>query len=207
MIAVLTADLVNSTHFDNEQTASWLTALCQKLGNDRSFDWKLKPEIYRGDSFQAALSQPEHSLRAAILARAWIRQRSPKTDLRIAIGIGEAERITDRPGTSDGEAFRLSGRLADRMRGLQNRIAFAIPKESVTLDAQMALLEVLMEDRTTAQYEVIEGLLNGETISQMANRLSVSQPAISQRVSAAKWWAIESVLNSFPEHLALYKSL
>ena len=203
-IAVITADMVNSTQFSSDKTGVWLKNLLEELRNSPDLEWELKPEIYRGDSFQGVLKTPEMALRAAILSRSIMRSNATGTDLRVAIGIGSAELITDRPGTSDGEAFRLSGRLADQMRDRKSKIAFALPTPAPSLDSMMDLLETLIEGWTTAQCEVIHALLKNETVSQIAEKLSISQPAVSQRVSSAKWWAIESLLATYPAHLALY---
>ncbi|WP_414617397.1 hypothetical protein [Dyadobacter sp. 32] len=203
-VAVITADMVNSTHFSSEKAAMWLRNLTDELRRNPTFEWRLKPEIYRGDSFQGVLKTPEAALRLAILSRAIMRKNAAGADVRIAIGIGTTDLLTDRPGTSDGEAFRLSGRLADQMRERKSKIAFALPQPTPTLDAMTDLLETLIDGWTTAQCEVIRSLIQNENISQIAERLSISQSAVSQRVSSAKWWAIESALATYPSHLALY---
>ena len=203
-LAVITADMVNSTRFPSKKIGIWLTDLLDQLRNNPTFEWELKPEIYRGDSFQGVLKTPQEALRVAILSRTIVRSYATGTDLRVAIGIGSVELITDRPGTSDGEAFRLSGRLADQMRDRKSKIAFSLPKPSPSLDSMMDLLETLIEGWTTAQCEVIHALLQNESIGQIAEKLSISQPAVSQRASSAKWWAIESLLATYPAHLALY---
>ncbi|MDO4159704.1 MAG: helix-turn-helix domain-containing protein [Prevotellaceae bacterium] len=78
----------------------------------------LKYEIYRGDSIQAVIDNPADSLLAAILLRAGVRSKTPKDtneiwDMRVSVGIGEIEFWSDNIPTSDGEAFRLSGRGLD----------------------------------------------------------------------------------------------
>ena len=114
--AVITADMVNSTQFSREESTAWLEELLAILHQNQVFKWALKPEIYRGDSFQAVLRNPDEAMRMAVLARACMRKHAPNADMRVAIGIGHTEQLTDRPGTSDGEAFRLSGHLADTIR-------------------------------------------------------------------------------------------
>lgn len=201
-VAVITADMVNSTRFSEEQTNHWLKELIEKLVETNPEKWLLTPEVYRGDSFQAVLKNPEEVLGVAILSRALMKSYAPQADIRIAIGIGTADLITDRPGTSDGEAFRLSGRLADHIRQQKARIAIALPQNSETLSATLDLLETVIEGWTVAQSEVIAALLQQKTVTQIAEMFSISQPAVSQRVAAAKWWAIESCLNAFPKYLA-----
>jgi hypothetical protein len=202
--AVFTADMVNSTSFSREDAARWLEELIQKLRDHNAFKWLLQPEIYRGDSFQGVLKNADEAVRAAVLARAIMRAHAPNADLRIAIGIGQTELLTERAGTSDGEAFRLSGHLADTIRQQKSRIAIALPAPSEPLTATLGLLEVLIEGWTTSQSEVIAALLNEKTVTQIAEQLSISQSAASQRIAAAKWWAIENFLSTFPRHLSLY---
>lgn len=202
--AVITADMVNSTQFPREESTAWLEELLAILHQNQAFKWLLKPEIYRGDSFQAVLKNSDEVMRMAILARACIRKHAPNADMRIAIGIGKTEQLTDRPGTSDGEAFRLSGHLADKIRQQKARIGIALPKPSEPLSATLNLLETVIEDWTAAQSQVIEALILGKNVTQIAEMLSISQSAASQRISASKWWAIESFLTNFPKELSLY---
>lgn len=202
--AVITADMVNYTQFSREETTLWLEEMLAVLHQTQAFKWALKPEIYRGDSFQAVLKNADESMRLAVLSRVCIRKHAPNADMRIAIGIGKAEQLTDRPGTSDGEAFRLSGHLADKIRQQKARIGIALPRPSEPLSAALNLLETVVEDWTMAQSQVIEALLQGRTITQIAEALAISQPAASQRAAASKWWAIESFLATFPKEISLY---
>ncbi|MEO6285214.1 MAG: hypothetical protein ABIN80_27080 [Dyadobacter sp.] len=202
--AVITADMVNSTGFAREDAALWLEELIKILRESTVVKWTLKPEIYRGDSFQGVLKNADDAMHVAVLARAAMRSNSPHTDLRIAIGIGKTELVTDRAGTSDGEAFRLSGHLADHIRLQKARIGIALPVPSEPLNATLDLLETVIENWTTAQSEVIVALLQNQNITQIAESLHISQSAASQRVAASKWWAIENFLATFPKHLALY---
>lgn len=204
---VITADMVNSTHFSAEQTGKWMDELIAILYGNISFEWLLKPEIYRGDSFQGVLKNPEAALKVAVLSRAIMKSHSPKSDLRIAIGIGTIDLLTDRSGTSDGEAFRLSGHLADNIRKQKARIGIALPENSEPLNAIMDLLETLIENWTIAQSEVVAALIQKKNISEIVAQLSISQPAVSQRITSSKWWAMESFLRTFPEHLALYTKM
>lgn len=202
--AVITADLVNSTRFSSEITNDWLQKLSTLLQTDPSLKWTLAPEIYRGDSFQAVLEQPEMVMRAVIICRAYIKAQGDgaiETDIRIAIGIGSIENITNRPGTSDGQAFRLSGQLADVIKNQNARIGIKLSQASICLDLMMDLLETLIENWTANQSETVFNLMHNKSINQIAEELKISQSAASQRAKSAKWWAIEKLLQDFPEVL------
>ena len=87
--AVITADMVNSTHFSTEETRKWLNELIMVLSENKSFHWLLTPEIYRGDSLQGVMKYPKEALEVAILSRAIMKSYSEKSDMRIAVGIGK----------------------------------------------------------------------------------------------------------------------
>ncbi len=203
-IAVITADMVNSTQFGRTETTLWLNQLMDDLRMNSDFDWIFPPEIYRGDSFQCVLKSPEMALQMAVFARATMRAHHENTDLRVSIGIGTADALTDRVGTSDGEAFRFSGHLADHIKKQKARIGIVLAQPSEPLTASLDLLETIIGNWTTAQSEVAAGLLTGESITKISERLAVSQSAISQRVSASQWWAVHRFLETFPKNLALY---
>lgn len=192
---VLTADMVNSTSFPPEETEQRLSSLLRRLQAEA--EWQLKPEIYRGDSFQGVLRSPEQALYVSLLARAFLKAEAPDLDLRVAIGIGTMERLTDRSGTSDGEAFRLSGQLADNMKKNRARIAIALPGPVEPLQSVLTLLEAIVEKWTVPQAEVVLGLLTGLNRNEIAELLKISQPAVSQHASAAKWWAVEPIIHDF----------
>ena len=202
--AVITADLVNSTRFSSEITTDWLQKLSIILQNDPALKWTLAPEIYRGDSFQAVLKNPEMVMHAAIICRAFIKAQKKgaiETDIRIAIGIGSIENLTNRPGTSDGKAFRLSGQLADVIKNQNARIGIKLEQESITVDLIMNLLETVIENWTASQSETVFNLMQHKSINQIAEELQISQSAVSQRAKSAKWWAVEQLLQDFPEIL------
>jgi DNA-binding CsgD family transcriptional regulator len=192
---VLTADLVNSTRFSSEETNEKLSGLLKRLRSEK--EWLLSPEIYRGDSFQGVLVNIDQAIRASVLSRALLKATGSEWDLRIALGLGKIDRLTNRPGTSDGEAFRLSGRLADVMKKDKARIALALPVASDPLSAVLTLLESVLEKWTAAQAAVMVGLLTGAGMKEIAEMQNISQSAVSQHAAAARWWAVEPLLNHF----------
>lgn len=115
---VLTGDLVNSTNIAVE----WRQKVAGALNvcvTDFSPLTPIKIEMYRGDSFQVVVDNPELSLAVAVALRAKLRASTPEKkdiwDARISVGIGDVSYESDNIVTSDGEAFRLSGRAFDIM--------------------------------------------------------------------------------------------
>jgi|GEM_PF-3074463 len=75
--------------------------------------------MFRGDSWQMAVSLPKFSLRAALFVKAFLIAASPTgtiMDTRMAIGIGTIDYIPEKNVLAgDGEAFRISGKSFDRL--------------------------------------------------------------------------------------------
>ena len=124
MKAILTGDIVNSR--ENTNPATWLTPLKKHLTSYGKMPSKW--EIYRGDSFQLEIDDPENALLSAIKIKALIK-RHDKLDVRIAIGIGQktfnAPRITE----SNGEAFIFSGETFNKLDKQKRTLALKTPWE------------------------------------------------------------------------------
>lgn len=113
---VITGDLVNSTNIASEWRQNVVDALNASVTDFVSLT-PVRMEMYRGDSFQIIADKPEYALAVAVALRAKLRASTPKNqniwDARLSIGIGNISFESDSIVTSDGEAFRLSGRSFD----------------------------------------------------------------------------------------------
>lgn len=113
---VITGDLVNSTNIAPEWRQAVVNALNTCVTDFLSLT-PVKIEMYRGDSFQIVVDNIEFALSVAIAMRAKLRASTPDSleiwDARVSLGIGEISFESDNILTSDGEAFRLSGRSFD----------------------------------------------------------------------------------------------
>lgn len=114
--SVITGDLVNSTDIAPEWRQSVMDALYATVTNFLAFT-PVRIEIYRGDSFQILVDKPEYALAIAVALRAKLHASTPEKqdvwDARLSVGIGDVAFESDSIVTSDGEAFRLSGRALD----------------------------------------------------------------------------------------------
>ena len=112
--AVITGDIVRSELIALGKRDLLIQVLHQIVENlqDKS---PMRMELFRGDSFQIVVDSPEMSLKIASMMRAGLKSNTPKGsktewDARISIGIGTIDYQGDSIVTSDGEAFKLSGR-------------------------------------------------------------------------------------------------
>jgi len=212
-LAVLTGDVIASTDFVDR------TALPHILregfeGVARRFGLPVRAfEIYRGDSFQGVLA-PEQALLAATIVRARLRsvrvegrRRSGALDARVAIGIGVVQHTVARVVESDGEAYRLSGRALDEMARPKEtrRLRVEGPRVHPQVQITVQLLDAIVSAWSVpvAESAFLALTETDRTQADMAERQGVSQPAISQRLGAARFDTVLELLDLYARALAI----
>ena len=129
MVAVLTADLIDSSHYEEELLNEVLDTLKSEF-KDISNGYgnsEVRFKIYRGDSFQGVINSPEEALKLAVLIKAAVNRIHVKktrksknyskiADLKISIGVGMQELEREEISESNGQAFQFSGRTLDAMK-------------------------------------------------------------------------------------------
>lgn len=208
MIAVLTGDIVGSTHLDKSK---WLPALKSALINwgQESVDW----EVYRGDEFQLRLITAENALTAAFRIKAQLKALA-ETEVRIAIGIGAMEGSKEQSNKettalteSNGPAFILSGRKLDDIKNKRIHLAVATDNEAWDREWNLLLQWVLLsaDNWSAGSAEIVDLALSNPTLSQteMATRLNVAQSAVSQRIKRSGFDLLQQTLELFKEKIKM----
>ncbi|MFC5272286.1 hypothetical protein [Adhaeribacter terreus] len=209
-VAVITGDVIDSTKLavaERKKLDELLHLGLTEVAGENNF------EIFRGDSFQILLQEPETALKKAIQIRCWLRKqqissaKNNKTasskrgiiDARLAIGIGSVSYQSKQIRTSDGEAFRLSGRALDDLKHRNSRIIIDTPSPELNdfLEVTFTLLDILISNWSVQQSEVIYELLNNQTQTAIGNKLNISQASVNQRAKTAHWPAIEKTIALF----------
>ena len=216
MVAVLTADLVDSSLYEEDLLEEVLSTLTEEFEELRT-TWSetLDFKIYRGDSFQGVVQDPENALRIALQIRTAVNSiHSRKTvrnkafskvaDFRIAIGVGTLDFERESISESNGQAFQFSGRTLDEMKnGLQRtRIKTPNPNINEEFNASLFLLDIIIEKWSTASAEVVYYLLKGMKEREIAEQLKISQSAVNQRKKASGWDAIDVLVNRYENVMA-----
>lgn len=219
MIAVLTADIINSSTLSAkllERTLDTLqeefTSFQKTYGED-----KVNFKIYRGDSFQGVLKVPEDSLHLLLQLKTAVnrlnqhergaRAHSTIVDFKAAVGIGSQELDREVIAESNGQAFQFSGRTLDEIKNENRRTALKTPNEDVNDEfrTSLLLLDTIRDKWSTASAEVIYYSLNGLKEKEIAAVLKISQSAVNQRKKAAGWEAVALLLERYKE--AIYKKV
>lgn len=221
--AVITGDIIHSSRIRTEHKVLLYDSISDALRTwDK--DFKMKSEFYRGDSFQCLVHSVKDALRVALIIKAYIRSLTPSEkhttvkgkqipvirsqsgffhsafifDARITIGIGTTNSEKRRLGTSDGEAFQLSGRELDEIKLTKRSISVVTnDKYADELRTESIMLNAVLDKTTALQCEVIYLKLLGYTEIEMEKLLKVNQSAINQRANSANWFAIETFVKRF----------
>lgn len=213
VLAVLTGDIVRSTSL----APAALTALINSIHDAVATFHALYPgsvygeaDIYRGDSWQIAMTRPELSLRLALYLRALVISSQAGLDTRISIGTGAGNTIAlDRVSRSTGDAFLRSGRALDSIG--DRRVVVVMPDAPSDTQALVqcvaALVDRLVSGLTLKQAHAMRRVLEnpGKPDADIANaRLSDSERRnFTKLKNRAQADLVDNVLATF-EGLSLW---
>ncbi len=203
LYAVLTGDVIGSSRWETGERQDLLADLKKALVRIED-TLVLPPLVFRGDSFQGVISQPEEALRAALIVRADLRSHDGGTrrrlDARIAIGVGTIEYLPeDRVGEGFGDAYRYSGMELDALKKKRMHLVIRTPWPDANdeLKAGCALLDVIIRHWTREQAEAIGYSLQGLTQGEVADRLHIIQPSVNQRLRLGGYPAVQEFLERY----------
>ncbi|HET8886297.1 MAG TPA: winged helix-turn-helix domain-containing protein [Salinimicrobium sp.] len=147
-------------------------------------------EIFRGDSFQLEIPQPEEAYLAALRIKAEIKLIK-NLDVRMAIGIGKKQFDASKITESNGEAFVNSGEKFEILKKEKINLAIKSPWDS--FDREMNLFFKLalntMDNWSVKSVEIIRIMLKTPDINQkeIGKILGIAQSSVSERQKRAFW--------------------
>jgi hypothetical protein len=197
LVAVITADIVNSTRLKKAEEKILINELSAIL---KSY----KFEFYRGDSFQAYIPDPKEALKVVLQARAAAKRlssgfSSPFADIRASIGIGDITAQLRDLKTAKGEAFLLSGRTFDEMSKSGKRLKIQSANDTINLGLKIIAnyADSLFSQLTSKQAAVVFELLTDHNQVETARRLKKSQPTINKHAQSARWMEINNLIEDY----------
>ena len=212
MVAVITADLVDSSLYEEEFLNSVLNTLqleFEKIQNEYG-QKSVQFEIYRGDSFQGIIQEPKWALRIGLQIKTAVNQIpsretssgravSKLADFNLALGIGSLELQRDSIAESNGQAFQFSGRTLDEMKSETQCTKIKTIDEEINeeFNTSFFLMDLLMDKWSTASAEVVYHLMQGLKEREIAERIKISQSAVNQRKKASGWEAIAKLVERY----------
>lgn len=189
---VITGDIIKSTEIKNKSRDELLQVI-KTIANDLHGISLIRVEMYRGDSFQIVVDSAAMVLKVAILLRAKLKQNY--WDARLAIGIGSIDYNSNDIVTSDGEAFKNSGREFDAIG--KRKLVVRTPWEDVNgeLKVSTAFADNIVSKWTKQQAETIFLYLSQKNINKkdIAGEVGKSAQAISKLLITAN----ESLISDY----------
>lgn len=181
---VITGDIVDSSLIPNEWKSTIISVL-ENVISDFNPSASSKLEMFRGDSFQIVVGDKSMALTIAIAIRAALRARTPDQedlwDARISVGVGEVSFESDSILTSDGEAFRLSGREFDALG--KRRLSVLTSSENINdeLKVTTSFADEFITRWTARQAEVVYAKLHSDLPQkELARSLGMTVPNFSK---------------------------
>ncbi len=203
--AIITGDIVDSTKMSAEERKSMLLML-QSLPELLSTFTKIDLEIFRGGgSFQIRVWNPIDSLKVALAIRAHIRsfkfaEHNSQWDARMAIGVGTVEFENGTIATSDGEAYRSSGRRLDSIG--KYRLTIETPWKEVNKELRVstAFADDIISGWTQSQSRVMfQSLTTSLTHAEIGSILGITRQMVDKALRAGKEDLINLYINRFEE--------
>lgn len=166
-------------------------------------------DVFRGDGWQILITNPAFSLRTALFVRAFIKAHAPVrgVDARLSIGMGPIDYVPDgRVSAGDGTAFRLSGKLLDRMTSLKAgsmRFVADGREDAPLLDGIVRMTGVFADLWTARQSLAVTGALRGWPRDRIAMlwKDPISARAVGKHLERANWHGVAHGLTVFEEAL------
>ena len=200
IIAVITGDVIDSR---KKASPKWLKALkgtLEMVFPEGSY------QIFRGDSFQVIIREPETAMQKCIILKSAFRKEGQPA-ARIALGLGSYDYISESASESNGEAFILSGKLMDKLTKARITMGINSPWEdfNLILNTTIRLGLIAMDDWTKKEAEIIYELFNDPKINQteLSIKLDKSQSTISERIKRSYYHEVELLEKLYREQLSL----
>jgi len=167
-------------------------------------------DMFRGDGWQVLLTDPVMSFRAGLYLKAYIRLETSGKNIntRMAIGIGRIDYVpANKVSAGDGCAFRLSGRLLDKMGRIGSatlRFVMEDKKKSQLLDKAVRQAAGVSDQWTSMQAMAIMGALKGWTSGRISAswKNKISSQTVEKHLDHAGWPAIKDALSGFETALS-----
>lgn len=203
MICVITGDIINSKKNNPKAWLKLLKAELDTIGNSPKF-W----EIYRGDSFQAIINNPEDALTMAIKIKAALKS-ARHINVRMAIGLGDRTYNAAKVTESNGSAFVHSGEKFELLRKEKQNLA--IKSDSDIFDTEMNLYLKLgliaMDNWTINAAEIVKTAMENPDKPQeeLGRIVGIKQSAISNRLKRAYFYEIMEINEMYQAKLKALK--
>jgi hypothetical protein len=201
---IITGDIVHSTQVSPVDRKKLLRTLQLVVKDLKVNGTDLKFEVFRGDSFQIVVSAVEETLRVALIIRTGLMKDTvgtDKWDARLALGLGSVNFVSSHVISSDGEAFRNSGREFDLLG--KSRLAIRSPWDDFNDEFKVstAFTDALVQDWSISQATAIYYFLLFKDLNQkqLAEHMKLTPQGLNKRLMAARAQLIRFYLERYEQ--------
>jgi len=198
MIAVITGDIINSTE---QASVNWLKELKSVLNQYGTSPEKW--EIYRGDSFQLKIPIGEAMI-AAFHIKSAIKQIKNK-DVRLGIGIGQEDYVSEKISESNGTAYQNSGICFESLKKSTMAIKSNNHDWDEPLNIMLELVLFIADKWTPSQAEVIKASIKNpdKNQNQIAELLEKTQSTISISLDRSGYYSLQRIFDYYKKQTHL----
>ncbi len=179
MHAVITGHIVDKSLRTPQEWVQALKSVLNGFGSE-PLDWQL----FRGDSFQLVIDEPQNALLTALRIRAAFKVAMGQ-DLQLAIGIGTVDFRSEAVAESNGDAFQRSEYLFDQIVKQRCLLALSTPWPAFDelMDVCLALALVVVDDWSQASAEYLHARWDYPEANQegLSRILGIGQSSVSDR--------------------------
>ncbi|MBF7072812.1 sigma-70 family RNA polymerase sigma factor [Glaciecola sp. MH2013] len=199
-VAVLTSDIVHSTHLSPDEykaVIASLTVILTRVAkeNDAVF------EIFRGDGFQMYFKRIDVAIKCTLVVRLYMQAgiECKSVLLTQSLAIDMFDDLTDKPGTSSGKAFLISGRQLDNAKRGDLIITLPSALSAPGLILSTKFLQQLLSGLTTKQANVLYHYVDQSYPEQkvIAKALDMTRQNVATHLKRGGADLISEYINTF----------
>ena len=201
MVCVITGDVINSKKNPPQVWLAPLKAELNRIGKTPK-SW----QIYRGDSFQLVINQPEAALMTALKLKAGLKSVKG-INVRMAIGLGSRTYNAAKVTESNGSAFVHSGEKFEMLKHEKQNLGIKSdwPQFDNEMNLYLKLALIAMNNWTVNAAEIVRVAMENPDKSQqkLGKLVGIKQSAISTRLRRAFYEEIMEVNEMYKAKLKL----
>ena len=210
--AIVSADIISSTSLSVDGLMDLTFSIHKEFTKMKDFfRGDLWGRVIKGDTIECYVSQPEDSLRVALILKCLIKEFAlehksegskefRRYALRFSIGIGELLSAPGPDGLLIGEAVNYAGRNLDAMGKSLLKLSSVVTSNqdaTMTLDGIASVLSSMIDNASAKQCQVVRRLLYNMTETEISEEIGISQGAVSLRSSGAGWRLMKKQLSLY----------
>lgn len=223
--SVISGDIISSTTLQQDDKQLVIASIKKMvIGLEEKFDVFFR--LIKGDYIECVVPNANEGLQVMLAIKTYIKtipieienytQKKKKAQIfkslgiRLAMGYGPLMAFDREQGVVDGEAIYFSGRLIagktthnkERIV-IKNTLFFKAEDEALTAQVQafLGLLDVLVNQATARQSEVLYLKLMGNNEDTISKALGIDQSVVNRHSTSVGWNAIEQTVRYFSETL------